>query len=140
MEGGVEYGNVRNAGHELLAGADADQICRIVQRGKFIAVLDRLDRLVGDQAGSGELLAAVYDTVSNRADLRERADHALLRVGQGIDDCLQGFLVGRHRDGALLLLPAGRLVGQRAVDADSLTEALCKNLLGLGIDQLVLEG
>ena len=142
VEGGIEHGDHRHAGHELLAGLDANDVGGIVQRGKGIAVLNRLHDLVGDDDGLGEFLPAVDDAVANGVDLLHRADHAVLFIDQRIKNGLDGLAVGRHGDGGFLyrfLAGQLRLVGKAAVDANAFAKALGKQLARGGVEQLILQ-
>ena len=139
MESGIEYGNVRYARHQLLACTDTDKVCRIVKRCKVVALFDGSHGLVVDQAGRGELLSAVDNTVADSTNLGKALYYALLLIGQSCDNSADSLAVGGHRNLGNFLLTAGRLIGQCAVDADSLAETLGKNCLGIGVDQLILQ-
>ena len=126
--------------HDLTASLNTDQVGRIVERCERHAVLDRLENLLGDDHAVGEELAAVYHAVADRVDLAHRGDHALVGIEQNVDDRLDRFLMGRHRDFELELfirLVAG--VRQDAIDADALAQALGHYLARLGVEQLVLQ-
>ena len=141
MEGGVEHGHHGGAGHQLLAGLDADDVGGVVQGGQRIALLDGGHDLVGDEDGLGELLAAVDHPVAHRVDLLHGADDAVLLVYQGVQHGLDGLGVGGHGHvGRLDGLLAGGFVGELAVNADALAQALGQNLLGLRVEQLILQG
>jgi hypothetical protein len=51
MEGGVEHGDHGDAGHDLLAGADAGEVGGVVQRSQGDAVLDGGSTFVVDEDG-----------------------------------------------------------------------------------------
>jgi hypothetical protein len=143
MEGGVEDGDHGHAGHELLAGLDADDVGGVVQRGEGIALLDGLHDLVGDDDGLGELFAAVDHAVADRVDLLHGADDAVLLVDEGVQHGLDGLAVGGHGNGSFLdgfLAGKLRLVGEAAVDADALAETLGQQLARGGVEQLILQG
>ena len=135
VEGGVEHGHHGGVGHQLLAGADADDVGGVVQGSQGVALLDGGHDLVGDEDGLGKLLAAVDHAVTHRIDLGHGADDAVVLVHQGVQHGLDGFGVGGHGhvgglDGSL----AGGLIGKLAVDADALTQALGQDLLGIGVE------
>ena len=71
VEGSVEHGDHGHAGHELLAGLDADDVGGVVERGEGIALLDCLHDLVGDDDGLGKLFAAVDDAVAVRGTVQQ---------------------------------------------------------------------
>ena len=141
VERGIKHGDHRNIrAHDLTASLNTDQVGRVVQRRERHAVLDRLEHLLGDDHAVGEELAAVYDAVADCIDLAHRGDDALFRVEQHVDDRLDRFLMGRHRDVELeLLIRLVAGVGQYAVDADALAQALGHYLARLGVEQLVLQ-
>ena len=141
VEGGVEHGHHGGAGHQLLAGLDADDVGGVVQGGQRIALLDGGHHLVGDQDRLGELLAAVDHPVAHRVDLLHGADNAVLLVHQGVEHGLNGLRVGGHSHvGVLDGVLAGGLIGELAVDADALAQALRQHLLGVRVEKLVLQG
>ena len=140
MEGGVKHGHHGGAGHEGLASLDADDVGGVVERGQGVALLNGGHDLVGDEDGPGELLSAVDHPVAHRVDLLHGADHAVSGVHQGVQHGLDGLVVGGHGHVGLLdsLLALG-LVGELAVDADALTQALGQHLLRLRVEQLILQ-
>ena len=119
---------------------DTDEVGGVVQRCQRDARLDCLDNFVGDQNRICEVLAAVYDTVTNCVDLGHVLDNAPLLVEQDINNCLDCVGMSAHRHVCLILLVRAALMGQLAVDADSLTETLCQNGLGIHVEQLILQG
>ena len=90
MEGGVEHGDVWNAGKVFTGRAHAFQIVRIVQRRKRAERLDLfLNRRI-DQYRIVEFLAAVHDSVSGGVDA--------LALHLSEDGCERGFHI-RHAFG-----------------------------------------
>ena len=142
VEGGIEHGDHRHAGHELLAGLDADDVGGVVQRREGIALLNGGHDFVGDDNRLGKLLTAVDDTVTDCVDLLHRADHAVLAVHKGVQHGGNGFVMGGHGDvsglDALLACDLG-LVSELAVDTDALAQALGQQLAGGGVEQLILQ-
>ena len=135
MESGIEYSNHRYVRHKLLACTDTDQVSRVVKRSKIVTLLDCLDGLICDKCGGGELLTAMYDTMSNCAYLCKALDNACLSVCKSVENHLDSLSMGRHRGNGNLFLSAGRLICDLAsFDADSLTKTLCKDCLGIRID------
>ena len=143
MEGGVKHGDHGHAGHDLLAGADTGQVGGVVKRSQGDAVLNGLHHIVGDEDGLVEGLAAVHHAVTHSVDLLHGADDAVLSVHQSVQHGLDGLGMGGHGDvdgvQHLLALHLG-LVGELAVDADALAQALGQQSTGLGIQQLILQG
>ena len=138
MESGVEHGHLGGLGHDRLAGADAHQVGGIVQGAERNALLNGGDDLVVDNAGVEELHAAVQDTVTDGIDLVGGLDHAVHGVNQNGQDCRNGLGMGGHGDILHDLLAVG-VVGQTAVDVDTLTQTLGRHGAGLGIHQLILQ-
>ena len=143
VEGSVEHGDHGHAGHELLAGLDADDVGGVVERGEGIALLDCLHDLVGDDDGLGKLFAAVDDAVADSVDLLHGADDAVLLVDERVQHGLDGLVVGGHGDGSGLDgFLAGKLglIGEQTVDADTLAQTLRQQLARGGVEQLILQG
>ena len=141
MEGGVKHAHHGHTGHDLLAGADAGDVGRIVERGQGDALLQSSHDLVGNEHGGSEFLAAVHHAVTHSVDLGGTLDHAVLAGEQGVQHGLNGLGMGGHGDLELILgVLGGDLMGQAAVDADALTQALGQHLTGGGVHELILEG
>ena len=143
MERGIEHGNHGDAGHNGLAGLDADDVGRVVQRSQRIALLNGGHDLIGDEDGLGELLATMHHAVAHSVDLLHGADHAVVGVHQSVQHSLNGLGMGGHGhvNGVLLFLTGDLgLVGELAVDADALAQALGQQVAGLGIQKLILQG
>ena len=141
VEGGVEHGHHGHAGHHLLAGPDARQVGGVVERGQGDAVLDGFEHRVVNQHGLVECLAAVDHPVSHRADFAHGGNHAVVLVRQGVQHGLDGLGVGGHGDvdGVQGVLPLG-LVGEFAVDADALAQALGQQNAARRVQKLILQG
>ncbi len=93
VKGRVEDGDLGDARQEGLAGLDALEVMRIVQRGELDALADAGLDLVRDQHGLGEILAAVNDAVPDPVDLALLTDDAVLRVEEQRQDHLDGHSV-----------------------------------------------
>ena len=141
MEGGVEHGDHGDVAHNGLAGVDAGDVGGVVKGGKGSALLKSGHDVVVDLDGAGELLTAVHHAVTDSVDLLHGGDDTVLRAGELLDDSGDGFGVGGHGD---VFIKDGLAADQGAVlevtvDADSLSEALGHDLLGVHIDQLLIE-
>ena len=141
MEGGIKHGHHRGVRHKSLTGLDADDVGGVVQRSQGVALLNSGHNLVGDEHALGKLLAAVNHTVTNRTDLLHGANHAVVRIHQGVEHSLDGLRMGGHSHIRFLdgLLAVG-LIGELAVNANALAQALSQHLLSLGVEQLILQG
>ena len=161
VEGGVEHGHLGHVRQHLLAGADAHQVGGVVQRAQGDVFLDGGDAGFVDQAGGGELLAAVQHAVAHRADLLQIADHAdahqmgLAVVGvifaggailahQHVQHHAHGLGVGLGLLQLLfldlLIAPAIGQVGGGIDGADALHQALGDHGFVVHVDQLELQG
>ena len=141
VESGVEHAHHGGIRHQLPAGLDADQVGRVVQGGKVVALLHRGQHFPVQHHGLGELLPAVHHPVSHRADFLQAGHHAGLRVGQSLQHQTDRLGVVRHGGDFSFLLAALTRIGYHAsVDADPLADALGKALLGLCVDELEFQG
>ena len=68
MESRIKDADLRNAGHQLAAGLDTDQVCRVVKRRKFIALFNLFQNLIGKKRRGGKFLTSVNHTMAYRAD------------------------------------------------------------------------
>ena len=141
VEGGVEHGHHGGAGHELPAGLDSDDVGGVVQRRQGIALLNGGHNLVRDQDGGGKLLPAVDHPVAHRADLAHGGDDAVVLVRHRVQHGLDGLGMGGHGDvdGVQGLFPLG-LVGEFAVNADALAQALGQQNAARRVQKLILQG
>ena len=143
VERGVKHGDHRHVvAHDGAAGVDAGDVGGVVQWGERRALLEGSHDGVVDLDGAGELLAAVDDAVAYGVDLLHGGDHTVLGAGQLVDDRGDGFGVRGHRQ---VLVKDGFAVDERgvlqmAVEADALAQALGQDVLGLHVDQLILQG
>ena len=144
VEGGVEHGHLGHVlAHDGGAGVDAGDVGGVVERSQRDAVLQSLHDLVGDEDGLVESLTAVHHAVTHGVDLLHGTDDAVLGVHQGVQHGLDGLGMGGHghidsvQD--LFALHLG-LIGEFAVDADALAQALGQQHAGLRVEQLILQG
>ena len=82
MKGGVEGPGHGDAGQDLLAGLDADDVGRVVQRRQGDALLQGGEHGLGDRHGAVEFFAGVDDAVADGEDLVFVLDDAGLGVGE----------------------------------------------------------
>ena len=140
MERGVEHGDLWRAGHDLLAGFDAHEVGRVVQRAERNAVADGLLAGLVNDAGLNELVAAVQDAVTDGVDLADGLDNAIFRIDQNGQHGFDGFGVAGHGNLAHDFdVLCGNLVRQATVKIDTLAQTLGKDLAGLGVHELILE-
>ena len=142
MESGVEHCNHGNVAHNVAAGVDADDVCRVVQGSEGSALLERFHNCIVDAHGGSKLLAAVNDAVADSVDLLHGGDNAVLGAGELVDNSGNCLCVGGH---CKILIKYGLAAYQGAVlevavDADALAKALSHDRLGLHVDKLILQG
>ncbi len=161
MERGIKYGDLRNVRQHLLAGFDAHQVGGIVKRTQRDVFLDGGDACIVDQAGSGELFAAVQHAMANRANFRKvgndagagqmRAVRAFFdfQIGailayQHVQNHFHGFCVGsgllQFHFLDLLAVPAIGQIGGGIHGADAFYESLRDHGFIFHVDQLKLQG
>ena len=114
-----------------------------MEGGQGDVVLQGLHDRVADFHGAGKGLGTVDHAVTHRVDLVHGGNDTILGVHQGVQHGLDGLGMGGHGhvDGVQLLLAFHLgLVGELAVDADALAEALGQQLAGGGVQELILQG
>ena len=82
MECSIEDGYLWNCWKKFLHSHDALEVSGIVERTEDCTFLDDIDNLIGNQAGLGDLHAAMQHTVTYSLNLFSRLQHAILRVEQ----------------------------------------------------------
>ena len=142
MERGIKYSYLRDIlAHNVLARADTDQVCRVVQRSQRNASLDCLDNFIIDEDGISKVLAAVYDTMTNSINFGHGLDNAPLLVNQDVDDSADCIGMILHRNVCLVLFFLVRVgVGQTTINTNSLAQALSQNSLVVHVEELILQG
>ena len=110
-----------------------------MKRRQVVAFLDCCQHVVCDHCGRSELLAAMYDTVTNCVYLAQIFDRAGLVIYQCVEHQLDRLFVCGHRSLCDLLVQSCFLIGQPAVNADSLAETFCQNGFCVGINQLIFQ-
>ena len=138
MESGVEHGNLGSVGHNCLASPDTHEVSRVVEGSQGDARLNGLDAGIVNDAGIGELHAAMEHPVTHGINLVHGLDDAFLGVLENLQHSGNGLGVGGHGNVLDHLLVA-YLVGQTAVDVDTLTQALGRYIAGLRVHQLILQ-
>ena len=138
MESGIEHSNLGGVGHNSLASTNAHQVCGVMQRAKGNALFDGLDDLVVDDAGIGELHAAVQHAVTHSVNFVHGLDDTVNGVNQNLENSGNGLGMGRHGNVLDNLLVA-HLVRQAAINIDALAQALGGDIAGFGVHQLILQ-
>ena len=133
VEGSVEHGDVRQLG--ILAQAVLDNVGLgvVVERGERGDLADLGENVGVDERGIAEIPAALNHAVADALDL----DLVGGKVGKhGLDGDL---MVGELHVLAGLFGAIGGVRKGATGKTDSLAGALGRNLMGLGVDDLVLE-
>ena len=140
-ESGIEYADIRLAGHNRLACLDAENVCRVVKRCQ-VGILDQsfLDFFV-DQNRLCELLSAMDHSVADRIDLVKRLDHTVLRINKLSHNKLYCSLMILHLFLDNDILMSRNLVGQLgALNTDTLYKAFAQDILCVHVNDLILQG
>ena len=85
-----------------------------MERCQIVTLFDRRKNFIIQHHRTSKFLAAMYDTVSHRINLIQRGNHTHLRIRQLFDHQLHCLRVVRHVYLTLDLLPACRLMYDRA--------------------------
>ena len=142
MESGIEYADLRNIRHYLLAAADAHEVTLGMYGSvaKFVAVFEFSDNAVVDEAAFDEVRTAVDDTVTYCFDLAHISDASVNLIGEYIDNIFGSDSVIGAGEFTLERSLNGVLVGDTAVmTADALNDTLSDNGTCSGVKQLILE-
>ena len=112
-----------------------------MERPKRNAVADGLLAGLVDDTGFDKTVAAVENAMADGVDLIQRLNNAVFRVGEDVQNGGDGLGMGGHGDLPLDLdILVGNLVGQSAVEGDTLAQTLGKDLTGVRVHELILEG
>ena len=142
MESGIEYADLRNIRHYLLAAADTHEVTLGMYGSvaEFVAVFEFSDNGIVDEAAFDEVRTAVDDTVTYCFDFAHVSDAAVNLIGENVDNVFCSNSVVRAREFALERSLYSVLVGDTAVvAADALNDTLSDNGTCSGVKQLILE-
>ena len=143
MEGGVEGNYLGHAGKHFLHGADAQQVCGIVQRGEIGTELDLAQDVIVHQHGAGEEVSTLHDTVTHGLDVLQGLEHAGVFIGKGGQDELHAHLVVRDGDvGHNFVLAGGRILENAGGKADFLCDTFgddVEDIVALHVQKLILD-
>ena len=140
MEGRIENGDHRSAGHQLLAGAHTHNVSGIMKRshgkGRFHIFNDSF---VGDD-GLREERAAVNVTMADAADFTQIADHAVIFVNESVKDHFDGDVMVFDIGFDFVFVFTGGFVGkQRIGDTDAIHKTFGHDAFVFHIDELILQ-
>jgi hypothetical protein len=121
------------------AGLDAHERRLVVQGRELGQLVDLGDDVVVDDDGAIEVLAALHHAVPDGVDVVEGVDGLVRTGGERLEHDGHGGVVVFHGlvDDELVVIDAVLVEGLGG--ADPLADALGKHLLGLDIDELVLQ-
>lgn len=140
VEGRVKHADHGFAGHCLLAGANAGDVCGVMQGREGDAVLQRFHDILIDDDRPGECFACVHHAVADGIDLIHTGNHAVMLIRQKSQHLLHcRAVIGEGHIGIINILIRGCMLDMSA-NPDSLTQTLGKHLAGIGIHQLILQG
>ena len=138
VEAGIKHSNLRNV-HNLLALNDTLKVCRVVKRTEVAALLNDSLRLLGNENRARKLVAAVKNSMTNRANFSNRLNYTKLLIYESIKNELKRLCVSGHSHRELVILSAGNLELEAGLAADFLADTLSDYTLILHIDKLELE-
>ena len=139
MESGIKYTNLRYTWHKFCTNINTDQVCRVMQRRKIIALFYCCDHFISDQCRAGKFLAAVYNTMSDCIYFFQTLDSTCFVICESIQYKLDCFFMCRHCTFCDFLVTSGFLINQSSVDSDSFAKTLCQNILCFRVDQLIFQ-
>ena len=139
MERSIEYRYHRNAGHELCAYVDTDQVCGIVKRSKIGTLFHVLDDFLIDHYRACEFLSAMDYTMSYGFDLGKACDRAGLFVYKCIKHIFDSLFMSRHGELADLLVQTCLLIYETSVNTDTLAKSFCEDFFRNRVDELILQ-
>ncbi len=139
VERRVKHRHLRDAGHNLLAGADAHEVCRVMKGSKRNARFNRRLNFRGDDHTSGEFGTAVKYAVADSIHHSHIRNHAVLAVCQFLQDVFDGDGMVRHLHIAFKHDLTGNGVAHMPAESDTFANALCQDLMIVHIKKLILE-
>ena len=112
-----------------------------MQRGKVVAGSDGIEGFLVEDDRLAEAFAAVHDAVTYGIKLLERLQGAVLLAGQCLEDELHTYRMFGDVlvEDDFLAIGEGQLQ-ERAFQTNLLNTALCENLFGSHVKQLVFDG
>ena len=142
MEGSIKYSSHRNFSTENVAASlHGNSLRRIVERSEILeGYADIVDNFIGDQGGYLILLAAVENTVTDSGNLIDVGDYCELAGCESAYQLFKSILMGCKRFVFLYGTTVGDLMGDDAVNTDTLNVTLCNNRFICHVDELILKG
>ena len=110
-----------------------------MERSERNALFDRPDDGVVDHDALGEPLAAVEHAMADRADLGHVGEHAVLRIGELVDDELRREGMIGDVDVEFELFASRSGVAHMSALTDAFAQTLGHDLPGIHIEQLILQ-
>jgi hypothetical protein len=143
VEGSIEYADLRDCRKDCRNSLDAEDVCRVVERREYRALLELRNHLVSDELAAYELLCTMHDTMSYGLDILKSIEHAIFLVKEGIHDRSDGYsmVLDRHFLNERFL--SGRLMLEATCfHSDSFDKTLgdeIVDLVALHIKKLILK-
>ena len=143
MECSVEDTHLRNIRKNCAHSLDTKDVCRVVKRRKYRALLELSNYSVSDELAAYELLCTVNYAVTDSLDILECCKHAVFLVKESVDNCLDTDCVVCDRHFLHeFLLSCSLMLKASYFHSDSLNETFCEkviNLVILHIKKLILQ-
>ena len=131
VESRIKHRYLRNTRDQSLHRPNTLQVSRVMKRSQIRALDYLIDYILIDQYARSELLATMYQTMTNSVDLLIVLDTTISSVGQYAQDKLDALLMAGNLslDNHLLALLI-RQFQERARQTDFLDTTLSHNLTG----------
>ena len=127
-----------HVGQHLLNGLNTHHVHWVVQRSDGIALLDNGLHFIIDQHALAESLATMHHTVTHGVNLIKTLDASRRRVGQRVEDRLDGTGVVIDLKICHFLGAVGKfLLDEGTRQTNLLYAALSTRLIGLNLNQFV---
>lgn len=139
MECGIKHKHLRYAGHCGKTALDTHDVCVGVQGSEVATEFELFQHFVGKQRGLLEVFAAVDNSVTDRLDLLHGLDATHVCIGKKINNDRDRCRMVRHRQVFFDLFAIREFMLNTAVKTDALTDSLCHDNIGFGVEQLILE-
>ena len=140
MECGIENEDLRNSGHCVHASSDSHQVRNGMERSQIAAKLKLRDYLVVNDDRLREVGTSVDDTMADCLDLVHACNASVHGICQSSNKDSGRLRMVGHRKIRYVFILSGYLMHDAAVNTDSLAVSLCLDLIGRGIEKLILQG
>ena len=140
MESCIEYNYLRNVCRDnLLAGSECESVSVVMNGSELTELIDLLDNFVCNEYGLIENVSTLYYTVTYSRDLIHAVDNLCVSCSESLNKLHESFCMCGEAAILIKSLSVESLVGDVAVDTDTVAVALCDNTLIIHVDELIFE-